>query len=229
MRFVATKTAEQLDLQALHRARSRLVSERPAVANEIRAFLLDRGIAVAQGLNRLRATLPGILGTRTDVLSPGLLHITEDLIADWRRLDERIDNVSEEIEALAKADAGCERLMTVPGIGPIISSATVAAIGTGDVFCKGRDFGAWLGLVPKQISTGDGTILGMISKRGNKYLRTLFVHRVVLLRPGSWESAMASSPGSRRPPGGCTTMCWRSRSPTSWRASPGACCTTAAT
>ena len=78
--------------------------------------------------------------------------------------------------------------MTVPGIGPIISSATVAAIGTGDVFTKGRDFSAWLGLVPKQISTGDRTILGKISKRGNKYLRTLFVQaaRVVLLRPGSW-------------------------------------------
>jgi transposase len=90
---------------------------------------------------------------------------------------------------LAQEDAGCERLMTVPGIGPIISSATVAAIGTGDVFSKGRDFGAWLGLVPKQISTGDRTILGKISKRGNRYLRTLFVQaaRVVLVRPANWE------------------------------------------
>ena len=151
MRFVATKTAEQLDLQALHRVRSRLVGERTAIANEIRAFLLDRGIAVAKGLNRLRAALPGILGTRTEVLSPRLLHIIEDLVADWRHLDQRIDNVSLQIEALAKQDAGCERLMTVPGVGPIISSATVAAIGTGDVFAKGRDFSAWLGLVPKQI------------------------------------------------------------------------------
>src|SRR5262245_26293789 len=189
MRFVATKTAEQLDLQALHRVRSRLVGERTAVANEIRAFLLGRGIAVAKGLNRLRAELPGILATRTDTLSPRLLHIIEDLIGDWRHLDQRIDIVSEEIEALAEAGAGCERLMTVPGVGPIISSATVAAIGTGDVFAKGRDFSAWLGLVPKQISTGDRTILGRISKRGNKYLRTLFVQaaRVVLLQPRSWE------------------------------------------
>src|SRR5512145_185305 len=189
MRFVATKTAEQLDLQALHRVRSRLIGERTAVANEIRAFLLDRGIAVAKGLNRLRAELPGILASRTDTLSPRLLHIIEDLIADWRHLDQRIDNVSLQIEDLAEVDAGCERLMTVPGVGPIISSATVAAIGTGDVFAKGRDFSAWLGLVPKQISTGDRTILGKISKRGNKYLRTLFVQaaRVVLLRPASWE------------------------------------------
>src|SRR5262249_19182220 len=105
MRFVAPKTAEQLDLQALHRVRSRLVGERTAIANEIRAFLLDRGIAVARGLDRLRAALPGILATRTDILSPRLLHILEDLIADWRRLDQRIEDGSEEIEALAKARA----------------------------------------------------------------------------------------------------------------------------
>jgi transposase len=189
MRFVATKSAEQLDLQALHRVRSRLVSQRTAIVNEIRAFLLDRGIAVAQGLHRLRLALPDILASRTDVLAPRLLHILEDLIGDWRRMDERIHSVSLEIQVLAQEDPACERLMTVPGIGPVISSATVAAIGTGDVFSKGRDFGAWLGLVPKQISTGDRTILGRISKRGNRYLRTLFVQaaRVVLLRPATWE------------------------------------------
>jgi transposase len=87
----------------------------------------------------------------------------------------RIEDLSSEIEALARQDKGCERLMTVPGIGPIISSAMVVAIGTGDAFWKGRDFGAWLGLVPKQISTGDRTILGKISRRGNRYLRCLFV------------------------------------------------------
>jgi transposase len=90
---------------------------------------------------------------------------------------------------LADQDPACERLMTVPGIGPIISSAMVAAIGNGTVFSKGRDFGAWLGLVPKQISTGDRTILGKISKRGNRYLRVLFVQAawVVLVKPKSWE------------------------------------------
>src|SRR3989440_8673756 len=97
--------------------------------------------------------------------------------------------MSKEIEAIARRDAGCERLISVPGIGPIISSAMVAAIGTGDVFSKGRDFAAWLGLVPKQISTGDRTILGKISKRGNRYLRVLFVQAawVVLIKPKSWE------------------------------------------
>src|SRR5215831_7510369 len=99
--------------------------------------------------------------------------VLEDLAGDWRRLDERIEGLSSEIEVLARQDAGCERLMSVPGIGPIISSAMVAAIGGGNAFSKGRDFAAWLGLVPKQISTGDRTILGKISKRGNRYLRVL--------------------------------------------------------
>ena len=96
-----------------------------------------------------------------------MARVIEDLAGDWRRLDDRIAVLSGEIEALARQDAGCERLMSVPGIGPIISSAMVAAVGTGEAFSKGRDFAAWLGLVPKQMSTGDRTILGKISKRGN--------------------------------------------------------------
>jgi transposase len=189
MKFVATKTADQLDLQALHRVRERLVSQRTGIINQIRAFMLERGIAVRQGLRFLRAELPIILASRTDVLSPRMLRVIEDLAGDWRRLDERIETLSREIETIARQDTGCDRLMSVPGIGPIISSAVVAAIGSGDVFSKGRDFAAWLGLVPKQISTGDRTILGKISKRGNRYLRVLFVQAawIVLIKPVSWE------------------------------------------
>jgi len=189
MRFVATKTADQLDLQALHRVRGRLVSQRTGVINQIRAFLLERGVAVRQGRHFLRAGLPGILATGCEVLSTRMVHLIEDLAGDWRRLDERIEGLSGEIAALARQDAGCERLMSVPGIGPIISSAMVAAIGAGDTFTKGRDFAAWLGLVPKQFSTGDRTVLGKISKRGNRYLRVLFVQAawVVLIRSKNWE------------------------------------------
>src|SRR5246127_1504508 len=189
MKFVATKTAEQLDLQALHRVRERLVSQRTGIINQIRAFMLERGIAVRQGIGFLRTELPTILATRTDALSPRMLRVIEELAGDWRRLDERIEGLSSEIETLARQDKACERLMTVPGIGPLISSAMVAAIGTGDVFSKGRDFGAWLGLVPKQISTGDRTILGKISRRGNRYLRVLFVQAawVVLVKVKNWE------------------------------------------
>src|SRR6201984_156263 len=189
MKFVATKTADQLDLQALHRVRERLVSQRTGIINQIRAFLLERGVAVRQGLRFLRGELPRILATPPDVLSPRMVRIIEDLACDWRRLDERIEGLSNEIEAIARQDSGCERLMSVPGVGPIISSAMVAAIGSGDVFNKGRDFAAWLGLVPKQKSTGDRTILGKISRRGNRYLRVLFVQAawVVLIKPKIWE------------------------------------------
>src|ERR1700745_3126589 len=92
---------------------------------------------------------------RHDVLSPRMLRIVSDLAGDWRQLDDRIETVTDEIETLAKNDDSCRRVMTVPGIGPIISSAMVAAIGNGSAFSRGRDYSAWLGLVPKQMSTGD--------------------------------------------------------------------------
>jgi transposase len=191
MKFVATKTADQLDLQALHRVRERLVSQRTSIINQIRAFLLERGIAVRQGSALLRSELPRILASPPEVLSPRMANIIAGLAEDWRRLDARIECLSDEIAALAREDIGCQRLMSIPGVGPIISSAMVAAIGTGEAFSKGRDFAAWLGLVPRQISTGDRTVLGKISKRGNRYLRTLFVQAawVALLKvkPNRWE------------------------------------------
>jgi transposase len=127
---------------------------------------------VRQGLAPLRQALPSILGSSSANLSLRIVHLIADLAEDWRQLDARIAHVSAEIEALAAQDEHCQRLMSVPGVGPIISSAMVAAIGTGAGF--------------KQESTGDRTILGKISKRGNKYLRTLFVqaaHIVLLTRP----------------------------------------------
>jgi transposase len=191
MKFVATKTVDQLDLQALHRVRERLVRQRTGIINQIRAFLLERGIAVRQGLRFLRTELPGILAKRSNVLSPRMMSIIEELASDWRRLDERIEGLSADITSLVEKNPACERLMTVPGIGPIISSAIVAAIGNGEVFSNGRDFAAWLGLVPRQLSTGDRTILGKISKRGNRYLRVLFVQAawVVLIGLKSWIEA----------------------------------------
>jgi transposase len=119
-----------------------------------------------------------------------MVQVISDLAEDWRRLDHRIDGLSNEIAVLARQDAGCERLMSVPGIGPIISSAMVAAIGTGDAFAKGRDFAAWLGLVPKQdLNWRPHHSRQDISKRGNRYLRVLFVQAawVVLIKPISWD------------------------------------------
>jgi transposase len=188
MRFVPLKSPEQLDLQALHRVRSRLITQRTSVINQIRGFLLERGIPVRQGAAALRSTLPAILSSRTEVLSPQVVRLIEDLCQDWHRLDERVTVITSEIEAIVEQNEHCRRLMSAPGVGPITSSAMIAAIGTGAAFRKGRDFAAWLGLVPKQISTGDRTILGRITKRGNSYLRTLFIQgaRAVLLRRQTW-------------------------------------------
>jgi transposase len=185
MSFVAIKTPEQMDLLALHRVRSRLVSQRTGGTNQIRS-LLERGIDVRQGLSPLRQALPSILASYSDALSPRIVCLIADLAENWRQPSERIADVSAEIDALAAQDEHCQRLMSVRGVGPIISSAVAAAIGTGAGFQQGQDFGAWLGLLPKQESTGDRTILGRISKRGNKYLRSLFVqaaHIVLVRRP----------------------------------------------
>ena len=185
MKFVATKTAEQLDLQALHRVRERLVSQRTGIINQIRAFLLERGVAVRQGLRFLRNELPHILAAPCDALSPRMLRVIEDLAGDWRRLDERIEGLSSEIEARARQD----KLRAADDRARHWADHLECYGGRdrhGDAFSKGRDFGAWLGLVPKQISTGDRTILGSISKRGNRYLRALFVQAawVVLVKVG---------------------------------------------
>ncbi len=120
MRFVPTKSVEQLDLQAMHRVRSRLVRHRTSVINQIRALLLDRGIAVRQGARFLRAAFPEILGRQAELLSPRMVRVLAELSGDLRHLDERLDQVTDEIETLSKSDSGCRRLMTVPGIGPLM-------------------------------------------------------------------------------------------------------------
>jgi len=193
MNFVAIKTPEQSDLLSLHRVRSRLVRQRTATINQIRGSLIERGITVRQGPAPLRKVLPDVLSSPPEALSPRILRLIAELDQDWHRLDERLQALSVDIKTLSENDCACQRLMTVPGIGPIISSAVVAAIGTGSGFKQGRDFAAWLGLVPKQESTGDRTKLGRISKRGNKYLRTLFVqaaHVVLERRPAAAMRAL---------------------------------------
>ena len=189
LRTVREKTQDQLDLQACHRVRSRLVSRRTAAINQIRAFLIEQGIAVRAGTSALRKSLFEILKNRKDEISPRMTTLIVGLHEDWLRLDERIDAIAGEIEDLSHSEANCRRLMSIPGIGPIISTATVAAIGTGEAFERGRDFGAWLGLVPRQYSTGGRPILGRISKRGSKYLRTLLIQaaKVLLMRPQNWS------------------------------------------
>jgi transposase len=189
LRVVREKTQDQLDLQALHRVRSRLVSRRTATINQIRSFLIEQGIAVRAGATALRNSLLAILENRQAEISPRMRSLIVGLYEDWIALNERIETLAGEVDQIGEKEANCRRLISVPGIGPLISTAVVAAIGTGEAFQRGRDFAAWLGLVPRQFSTGGRSILGRISKRGSKYLRTLFIQaaKVLLMRPHNWQ------------------------------------------
>jgi transposase len=176
MRFVELKSEEQLDMQSLHRARDRLVGERTALINQLRAFLLERGIVVPQGRRRLEVRLEEVLAPEQATLSPRTRLLVEDMRAQWRELDRRILAFDDEFVARARADEAARLLMTIPGIGPLNATALVAAVGRAETFGRGRDLAAWLGLVPKQATTGGKPKLLGISKRGNGYLRKMLVH-----------------------------------------------------
>jgi transposase len=176
MRFVPVKTVEQLDLQALHRVRERLVGKRTAVINQLRSFLLERGIVFRQGRRHLASQMPALFDYEQSPLSPRMQAIAQGLWREWQQLEREIEDVSAEIDSIAKTDPVCRRLMAVPGVGPIVATALVAAVGDGSAFQRGRDLAAWLGLVPRQHSTGGKPKLLGISKRGNSHLRRLFIH-----------------------------------------------------
>ncbi|HEX9072332.1 MAG TPA: IS110 family transposase [Pseudolabrys sp.] len=184
MRFVPIKTDDQLDLQALHRVRDRLVHRRTALINQIRGFLLERGITFAKGPANLRQQMPSMLEDADQKLTPRMRHLLDHLWQEWKSLNSDIERVSDEIDAIACQDAACQRLRRIPGVGPLVATATVAAIGNGAAFRKGREFAAWLGLIPRQHSTGGKARLLGISKRGSVYLRRMFIHgaRAMLLR-----------------------------------------------
>lgn len=188
LRTVAEKDQDQLDLQALHRVRARLVSRRTATINQIRAFLIEQRIIVRSGLRALKNSFEAILDQRREEISPRMRGILMGLYGDWLWLDRRIEDVMTEIEEISRTEENCANIMSIPGIGPMISTAMVAAIGKGEAFDRGRDFAAWVGLVPTQYSTGGRTILGRITKRGSRYLRMLFVQaaKVIMMRQHRW-------------------------------------------
>ncbi|HEV8046320.1 MAG TPA: IS110 family transposase [Terriglobales bacterium] len=199
MRFVPIKTDDQLDLQAIHRVRDRLIARRTAVINQLRAFLLERGMIFAKSPAKLRKEIPEVLEDADANLTPRMRNLLDLLWGEWKMLEQQLGGLNEQIEQIASADAACQRLRKIPGIGPLISTAIVAAIGNGAAFHKGRDFAAWLGLVPKQHSTGGKARLLGISKRGNRYLRKILIHgaRAAVLRlkrerapMGAWMTAL---------------------------------------
>ena len=184
MRFVQIKTQEQLDWQAMHRVRDRLMQRRTALINEIRGFLLERGLTFAARPIYLRKNLPTVIEDAEQNLSPRLRWLLARLWQEWKQTEIDIKTVTDELERISKEDARCQRLLQIPGFGPLVSTATVAAIGNGAAFRRGRDFAAWVGVVPRQYSTGGKQKLFGISKRGNIYLRRMLIHgaRAVLLR-----------------------------------------------
>jgi transposase len=176
MRFVPIKTDDQLDLQAIHRVRDRLVARRTSVINQLRAFLLERGMTFAKTPFKLKVAMPDILENAEANLTPRMRNLVSLLWSEWKDLEQQIVGMNEEIEQIALSDPACQRLRQIPGIGPLVATAIVAAIGNGAAFHKGREFSSWLGLVPRQHSTGGKARLFGISKRGNRYLRKLLVH-----------------------------------------------------
>ena len=176
MRFVPIKTDDQLDLQALHRVRDRWVARRTAVMNQMRGFLLERGVVIRKGHSYLVAQVQEILVGGGAFFSARLCGLLQELKQEWDELDRRIEETNAELQRIAKQDDACHRLMEIPGVGALVSTALVAAIGEGVTFRKGRDLSAWLGLVPRQHSTGGKPKLVGISKRGNEYLRRMFLH-----------------------------------------------------
>ena len=179
MRFVELKSEAQLDMQILHRARTRLVGQRTALINQLRAVLLERGIVVAKGRRCLEEHLKLMLADDAEspaCLSPRTRLLIEDMRLEWRELDRRIAALSAEFVMRAREDQAARRLATIPGFGALSATALVAAIGTAETFGRARDLAAWLGLVPKQATTGGKPRLLGITKRGNTYLRTLLIH-----------------------------------------------------
>jgi transposase len=177
MRFVELKSEEQLDMQTLHRTRDRLVGERTALINQLRAILLERGIIFAQGRRNLERELDAMMCEEDGLaVSPRLRQLVEGIREEWRGLDRRIAAFDDEFAARAKTDEAARRLATIPGIGVLNATALASAIGAGETFARGRDLAAWLGLVPRQITTGGKPRLAGITKRGNCYLRKLLIH-----------------------------------------------------
>ncbi|WP_322896379.1 MULTISPECIES: IS110 family transposase [unclassified Yoonia] len=176
MKFVPTKSEEQQDIQALHRARRRLVNHRTALVSQMRGLLLDRGIPIALSIGRARRAIPEILEDQANGLSVMSREIIGDLFDFMEQIDARITAFDRRIDAVFKSNEDCRRIARICGVGPKTATAVVAAVGDGREFKNGRHLAAWMGLVPRQHSSGDKRLLMGISKRGDRHLRTLLIH-----------------------------------------------------
>jgi transposase len=200
MRFVPIKNTEQQSVLGLHRARQGFVAARTAQANQIRGLLTEFGLVIPAGIRCIERKLPGFLEDAENGLSGASRALFARLLEHFRVLDRQVEELEREINAWHREDTASQRLQAIPGIGPLTASALVASVGDAKVFHNGRQFAAWLGLVPRQDSSGGKTNLLGISKRGDTYLRTMLIHgaRSVLLslkrhpdRAGGWLARVA--------------------------------------
>jgi len=207
MRFVPIKSIEQQDIQALHRVRSLLVHERTALVNQIRGLLREYGVFLPVGISPLRTRLPETLEEADNGLSPIIREVVAGQYERLRGLDRLISDYDRRLQAIFTQSMVCQRLTAVEGVGPLTATALVAAVGNAKNFRNGRHLAAWLGLVPRQHSSGERQHLLGISKRGNTYLRTLLIHgaRSVLSRctnrtdaRGLWLNALKTRRGFNR-------------------------------
>lgn len=184
MRFVPIKGLAQQDIQSLHRARELLMKQRTALCNQIRGLLGEYGIVVAQGVHRLRQRLPEVLEDGENELTFQARELFAELYQQLRWFDERLDGMDAKIAQIFRTHPDCQRLAAMEGVGPLIATALCATVHRAEEFTKGRQMAAWLGLVPRQHSSGGKSVLLGISKRGDGYLRTLLIHgaRAVVYR-----------------------------------------------
>ena len=176
MRFIAIKTTAQQDVLAIHRMRSLVVGQRTALVNQIRGLLQEFGIVIPKGRRHVNQYLPRILEDAENGLSGLFREALHGLYRDLSHFDQRVVDYDDRIDQMAQVDEQAQRLMTIPGVGPKVATALLGAIGDISAFKNGRELAAWLGLVPRQCSTGGKSTLLGISKRGDVYIRKLLIH-----------------------------------------------------
>jgi transposase len=176
MRFVPIKSVDQQTILAVHRVRQGLVKARTAQANQIRGLLAEMGLVIPKGIKHLFCLVPSMLDEARDVLPAAFCQLILRLMTHLKELKRQVDELELEILRWHRQNEASRNLETIPGVGPITASALVASVGDARNFKNGRQLAAWLGLVPKQHSTGGKTCLQGISKRGDCYLRTLLIH-----------------------------------------------------
>jgi transposase len=184
MRFVGVKAIKQQDIQSIHRVRQLTIKRRTMLANEIRGLLMEYGVIINKGITHVRKNLWETVDSNKSKLTEVIIELVRELKDEFKRLDERINALDKQLEAIASEHPVCKRLMKREGVGPTISTAMISLIGDPHMFRRGRELSAYLGMVPKQNTTGGKPKLGGISKRGDKYVRQLLIHgaRSVVMR-----------------------------------------------